>query len=331
MDDESVLKELSELVKATFLLWEDAWVGFSWKHYYFNHTQRVRALSLEIGRREGADLRKLEYAALLHDITKRYDGNIITDDQGKRILDESGFWRNELLVPKRENLITRLFEENKQYHKLHNVTGAVMAKKILENYGFSQNFRTSVGFIIEGHLKPDIFEEKASSDVLERKILYEADTIDSNLGLTAFYRNIQIYTHSAIAEKGAVDLRQYICRIDKWIKTKSPFIDKMMTRTGTQIARERYRRMGEFSSQITEDLQNSFSQSLEYGILGLIKYFMNCNQYPNLQDEMIYLFAVWIPKYEKMQKTETNPKAQLIFQRAVSFCHLLSQEIEGKA
>ena len=93
MDDEAILQELEELVRATFLLWEEKWVGFSWRHYYFNHTQRVRALSLEIGRREHADLRKLEYAALLHDITKRYDGKIVSDKDGNRILDENGFWR----------------------------------------------------------------------------------------------------------------------------------------------------------------------------------------------------------------------------------------------
>ena len=222
LDDQAVLKELAELVKETFLLWDEVWVGFSWKHYFFDHTQRVRALSLEIGRREGADLRKLEYASLLHDITKRYDGNILRDNQGKRVLDENGFWRNELLMPKRENLVTRLYREHNQLHELHNLSGALIAKEILESYGFSQDFSTSVSSIIEGHLKPDPLEGEALPNILERKILYEADTIDANLGLIAFYRNIQIHTHSAIVEKGVADLRQYVDRIRPWVKTKTP-------------------------------------------------------------------------------------------------------------
>lgn len=331
LKDEAILRELSELVKETFLLWDEVWVGFSWRHYYFDHTQRVRALCLEIARHEAADLRKLEYAALLHDLTKRYDGKILTDSQGKRILDENGFWRNELLIPKRENIVTRLYRDYNQFHRLHNVSGALVAKKILESYGFPSDFCTSVSSIIEGHLKPEPREGDSSLDILERKILYEADTIDANLGLTAFYRNIQIHTHSAIVEKGLPDLRQYVGRIGPWVKTKTSFIDRMMTETGAQIAGRRYGKMEEFASQIMEELQNNFLQSLEYGTLGIMKYFMDCNQDPNLPDEMNNLLTRWIPDCEKRLKTEKDPETQLIFQRAVNFCHLLSQEAEGKA
>jgi len=144
IDDEAVLKGLNELVKETFLLWDEIWVGFSWRHYYFNHTQRVRALSLEIGRREGADLRKLEYSAVLHDVTKRYDGRVLTDSQGKRVLDENGFWHNELLMPKRENVATKLYRELNQFGNLHNVSGASVAKKLLESYGLPSSFSSSV-------------------------------------------------------------------------------------------------------------------------------------------------------------------------------------------
>jgi hypothetical protein len=105
----------------------------------------------------------------------------------------------------------------------------------------------------------------------------------------------------------------------------------MATGTGVQIARERYERMIEFSSQIIEELENDSSISMEYGILGIIKYFMDCNQDPNLQEEMNYLNTRWIPQRERMLKTASNPRTELIFQRAVNFHELLSQEIEGKA
>ena len=329
-DDVAILKELDDLVKETFLLWDEIWIGFSWRHYYFNHTQRVKALGLEIGRREGADLRKLEYAATLHDITKRYDGRILTDSQGRRILDENGFWRNELLMPKRENLVTKLYREFNQFGSLHNVSGAFIARKILESYGFPSDFCASVGSIIEGHLKPDNNGEGSSSDVLERRILYEADTIDANLGLTAFYRNVQIRTHYATAANGRADLRQYISHIEPWIGSKTSSIDRIVTETGTDTARQRHERMKKLSSQIRDEFQNSYRKSLDHGILGIIKAFMDRNQDPNLVDEMDFLFARWIPEREKRINDGTDPESRLIFDGARDFCYLLSREIEGK-
>ena len=94
-----VLNELETLVADTFGLWEHNRVGFQWRHYTWNHTMRVRAMSMELGRREGGDVKLLEVAGTLHDITKRYDGVILTDDNGKRILDHNGFWLNEMLSP----------------------------------------------------------------------------------------------------------------------------------------------------------------------------------------------------------------------------------------
>lgn len=329
-DDAAILKELNDLVRETFLLWDEIWVGFSWRHYYFNHTQRVRALSLEIGKREAADLRRLEYAAILHDITKRYDGRILTDSQGKRILDENDFWRNELLMPKRENLVTKLCREFNQFGSLHSVSGAFVANKILETYGFPSDFCASVGSIIENHLKPDNDEEGSSSDVLEKRILYEADTIDANLGLTAFYRNVQIRTHYATAAKGRVDLQQYIGHIEPWIESKTSFIDRIVTKTGTDIARQRYERMKNLSSQIRDELQNSYRKSLDLGMLGIVKGFMNRNRDPNLVDEMDFLLTRWIHEREEMVKASKDPETQLIFNRARHFCCLLSREIEGQ-
>jgi HD superfamily phosphodiesterase len=324
-----ILKKLNKLIKETFLLWDEVWVGFSWRNYYFNHTQRVRALSLKIGRNEDADLKKLEYAAILHDVTKRYDGRIVTDSEGKRILDEEGFWHNELLMPKRENLVTTLYREYDQLHKLHNVTAAFIAEKILRSYGFPADFYSSVSSIIKGHLKPDTYSEEYSSNILERRILYEADTIDANLGLTAFFRHVNICSHRSLHEEGKVDLQEYVNRIEPWIKTKVFFIDRMMTETGTRIAKERNERMKEQYSNIENELQNNFIDSLNYGILGIIGHFIDHNQDPCLKDEINYLSSIWIPERENMLKTETDPNIKIIFHRAVNFCNLLSQEIEG--
>jgi HD superfamily phosphodiesterase len=329
-NDTTILRELHELVRDTFLLWDEIWVGFSWRHYYFNHTQRVHALCLTIGRQEDADLRKLAYAATLHDITKRYDGKIFTDSQGKRILDDNGFWLNELLMPKRENLVTRLYRTHNQFHKLHNVSGAVIAQKVLEMHGLPCDFCSSIGSIIKSHLRPDVYNNDSSENLLEKKILYEADTIDANLGLTAFYRNIQIRTHRATPQKDEVALHRYVSTIEPWIERKAAFIDLMTTKTGINLARQRLERMKEVHSQIKEELQNNLHNSLEYGLLGVIKGFMDQNTNPNLESELNHLLTERVLRYENM-KIGTDPETQTIFQRANKFCQLLSQEITGQA
>ena len=53
MNYAQVLNELETLVTETFGLWEHNRVGFQWRHYTWNHTMRVRAMSMELGRREG--------------------------------------------------------------------------------------------------------------------------------------------------------------------------------------------------------------------------------------------------------------------------------------
>jgi hypothetical protein len=331
IDDTVMVKRLNELVEETFRLWDEVWVGFSWRHYYYNHTQRVRALSLEIGRQEGADLQKLEYAAILHDITKRYDGPIITDSQGRRMLDENGFWRNELLMPKKENLVTRLYRKLDKFHQLHNVSGARIAQHILELYGFPADFCVSVSSIIKSHLNPDIYKEESSSDFLEKKILYEADTLDANLGLTAFYRNIQINTHYMTLAKGRPTLQQYISRIEPWIERKVAFLAVPSTPTGTHIAKQRLERMKETHAHILDELHGEVQKSLEYGLMGILKDFMDQNHDPNLEDEVNHLLTHWIPTRRQMVKTDADPQTTRIFHRAVKFCHLLSLETKGQA
>ena len=72
MDYSKVSKELEDLVTETYKLWDHNRVGFQWRHYTWNHTKRVRAMGMELGRREGGDVKKLEIAGTLHDITKKY-------------------------------------------------------------------------------------------------------------------------------------------------------------------------------------------------------------------------------------------------------------------
>jgi len=83
--------------------------------------------------------------------------------------------------------------------------------------------------------------------------------------------------------------------------------------------------------QILHDAQTSFDLSLEQGLLGCVRFFMERNEDPCLEDEMSYLMTKWIPSHERVLRNGSDPEAQAMLQRAVMFCSLLSQEIHGKS
>ena len=47
MNYREVLNELENLVTDTYSLWDHNRVGFQWRHYTWNHTKRVRAMSVQ--------------------------------------------------------------------------------------------------------------------------------------------------------------------------------------------------------------------------------------------------------------------------------------------
>ena len=335
-DDARILGELEELARETFQLWDEKRVGFSWRHYYFNHTQRVRMLSLSIGKHEDADLRKLEYAALMHDITKRYDGQILTDKDGKRVVDEDGFWRNETLPPNpnKSNIVTRLYTEHDQAYKVHNESGAFIAGMILRDYGFPEDFCDGVGSIIRTHLKPsesNLEKTREFNENLEGRILHEADTIDSNLGLVAFFRNIGIHTYSMMQRAGKADLKDYIEGIPRWLNMKEDFLPRMQTNTGRKRGEERQKRNWEIWSLIEKEKED-FELNEKYGILGIVKYFMSCCEDPNMQEQMAYVENEWLPERRSMLPSENSRRedAERSLNSAVDFHSLLAKEIRGE-
>jgi len=336
VDDAKILDELENLVKETFTLWDEIRVGFSWRHYFFNHTQRVRKLSLTIGRKESADLRRLEYAALLHDITKRYDGNFLTDDDGKRVFNEDGLWLNEMLYPNpnKSNIITELYKEHELDYKIHNVSGGIIAKNLLKKYGLSDDFCDGVAFSIGNHLRPI----KSSSEKLdefmndlEGRIIYEADTMDSNLGLMAFFRNIGIHTHFAVQKNGSYDLKEYLSGVPKWVDMKDDFIPSMQTETGKEIATGRQQRNRDVWNLIEKELENS-ELNETYGIIGIVKYLMSCHEDPNMADQMDYVENVWMAERKDMLANENSRKAMAeeSLNRAMSFHSLMKREMMGE-
>ncbi|MBM3190491.1 MAG: HD domain-containing protein, partial [Chloroflexi bacterium] len=149
-----LLTELEDLVRETCLLWGPGWVTFNWRNYTFDHVQRVRGLAMTLCLREGGDALVTELAALLHDITKPFDGEYRVDAQGQRVVDEQGYWHNEVRLPPRRNHIVELYEALGLEGQLHNESGAAIAERLLAERGLPEGMSQRVAQTIRDHLRP---------------------------------------------------------------------------------------------------------------------------------------------------------------------------------
>ena len=300
--DASTLRDLDDLVRQTHLLWDEEWVGFSWRNYTYEHMQRVRGLARTIGRAEGAEGRVIEFAATLHDVTKSYDGEIVVGPDGKRLLDENGFWKNATLLPQRQNRVTVHYDRLELAGTLHNVSGGRVADALLAETGYPGAFRARVDQAIQEHLMA------ASGASLEGKALYDADTIDANIGLPAFYRNIQISLrgqdrqyarrNESFVEWLQENLPQYLDeylkeRIPTWIEGKQrDFVPKMTTGAGRGVAEARLERLVQINGQLVAELEE-LEQAVEEGRLAVVRYFMENRSNPELTAQLALLEQRW--------------------------------------
>jgi len=299
--DREVLTELEAIVQETYGLWDEVWVGFSWRNYTFDHVMRVRNLARTIAEREQGDLRVLEFAATLHDVTKSFDGEILLKD-GKRVFDEDGFWLNEKLPPARRNRVVELYDDLSLVGTVHHISGGRIATALLSGHGYDESFCELVREMIAAHLKP---RETSSPAGLS---LYDADTIDANIGLPAFYRNIQITMHRLEGEmqRKGEDLDTYLAdslptylegylgeRIPTWVNGKrDDFISKLSTESGRAVARERTDFLSAEATAMHAELAD-YSTNIERGRLAIVKRFMTNRSNPRLSSELAYLKDGW--------------------------------------
>ena len=86
-----VLRQLDELVRQTHLLWDQEWVGFSWRNYTYDHVRRVRNLAVSLAAEVGADTRVLDFASVFQTSDLQHEKlrlGDFTDHPGKFFLDE---------------------------------------------------------------------------------------------------------------------------------------------------------------------------------------------------------------------------------------------------
>lgn len=297
-----IAQRIEALLKETYQLWDPGWVTFNWRNYTYDHVQRVRGLSLTLARREGANPHVTELAALLHDVTKPFDGEYVTGPDGRRLIDESGFWHNEPRPPARQNWITRLYDQLGLYGSLHNESGAVIAERLLSCWGLDADLIYQVAQTIRDHLIPP---ENAS---IESCCLYDADTIDANIGLPALVRNLYINLHfydqrrgrgeSSFAEILSGDPAPFLASyvgdsLPRWAEGKRrDFVGKLTTRAGCALAATRLNRLDRLLGAMQEELEQ-LASGPDHSRIDLLMHYMRRTDDPSIWVETEHLRSTW--------------------------------------
>jgi uncharacterized protein len=199
-------------------------VGASGCHDW-THVERVRNLALHIGKKEKADLFVLEIAALLHDIGRK--------------------------------------EEMKCEGRFcHAEEGAKIAQKILIKYDINREQIKNVAHCVQAHRN----RNQCIPKTIEAKCLFDADKLDS-IGAIGIARDFlfagiagskNLYTgnekklakskkdHSYTKEDSA--LLEYEIKL-KYVK------DKIVTKEGKRIARERHQYMKEYFARFEKEIK----------------------------------------------------------------------------
>jgi putative nucleotidyltransferase with HDIG domain len=326
MNHATLVARLDHLVEETYALWDAGWVGFNWRGYTFDHVQRVRGLALSLARRSAGDLRVTELAALLHDITKAYDGEYQVGPDGKRVVDAQGYWMCQMRPPQRDNLVTQLYLELGLQGQVHSESGATLAEHLLTSWGVSSELTKRVTQTIRDHLNPE------PDAPVESHCLFDADTIDANIGLPAFVRNIYINLHyydqrkaanslpiDALLRQAPLDfLRPYVSeKLPSWSEGKQrDFVPKLGLECSRELAICRLQRLSETWARLAAEL-DEFDYQREHGCLAVLLHFMTHQDDPSIAAETRYLIEDWIAS------NGVTPPARLLMEH-------LSREAAGE-
>jgi hypothetical protein len=323
--------EIERLVIDTFALWDVTRVGFSWRKYYLDHTRQVQHLALRMGEALDGDPEELRLAAILHDVTKRYDGQILKQPDGRPMLDGEGLWLNETIAPARENRVTALYERLCLQGQIHHVSGAIITEGVLEEFGLPANAIRPVAKIVRGHLKGKaplaVLDERYRE--VEVRILYDADTIDPNVGLPAFYRNIQINAGRALETGQPVILAEYVRNLPRWVGAKESFRDEMLTPVGREICERRLTGMHSLARAAEAELADG-ALNRRWGLLGVLDYLFTNPEDPSLWEHADGLERHWLPEREAALRAEGEPEAAAAaLERSRAFITALRREMLG--
>ncbi len=185
----------------------------------WDHTERVYELCLRIGKKEKANLKILRLAALLHDIGRE--------------------------------------EEDRSNGKIcHTERGVALARKLLEKYHLEKEKIEKILHCIKTHR----FRKRIIPKSKEARILFDADKLDSigaigigraflfagEVGARLHNKGIDVKKTKPYTKEDTA-YREFLVKLSK-IK------DRMFTREGKRIARERHKFMVEFFERLNKEV-----------------------------------------------------------------------------
>ena len=179
-----------------------------------------------------------------------------------------------------------------------------MAWHLLRRRGVDVDTCERVARTIGDHLKtPD-------DAPVESHCLSDADTIDANIGLPAFVRNIYIHLHfrderlapgdvptdELIREAPLEYLRPYICEnLPRWSEGKRrDFMPRLLTDAGARIAEERLDVLTATWARLREELE-AFTDCSRRGATAAVLHYMRHRDDPSIAAETAYLSEEWLP------------------------------------
>ena len=196
----------------------------------WTHVERVRELALSIAKEEGADLRIVEIAALLHDIGRKKEFACRgKNDDGTKFC--------------------------------HAIEGAKEAKKILTDFDIEKKYIDNIVHCITTHR----FRNENVPETIEAKVLFDADKLDG-IGAVGVARDFVFVGHfntimytgdeKEMIESGKnFDFTNKDSGVLEYEKKLKYIKDKMITKTGKKIARERHDFMVKFFERFWEEVK----------------------------------------------------------------------------
>ena len=119
---------------------------------------------------------------------------------------------------------------------------------------------------------------------------------------------------------------------------KHDFVGKLLTESGVKIGEGRRRRKMQLAQWVLDERKHR-EESRQFGLLGVIEYFMSHHEDPDLERQMLGLKDEWLPGRAATLFSLSPDLAgpgpdrggQIRFERAREFVRLLAAEVAGMA
>lgn len=187
------------------------------------HTDRVLRVALHVAEKENADLEIVGAAVLLHDIARK--------------------------------------EQDESKGKVcHATRGAELAREILEEMNYPENKIEKVIHCVRTHRS----KESSVPESVEAKVLHDADKIDC-IGAIGVLRSASFSGYiGSVVHNPDVNLETAKCYSKEdsayfeFLTTSIKTRDRMMTKTGKELACERHNFMVEFFDRVNKEVEGEW-------------------------------------------------------------------------